>query len=93
MGLDLAPTATFQLFVKNGLEHNALGFLVSTQDNQPRETSQGLAPVPGPRLYDRSYGMDSAMFWMCQNCCAQIVVVKWLRHSGQYQFCCACHVV
>lgn len=40
------------------------------------ETSRGLAAVPGAHLYDRSNCMDSAMIWMCQNCCAQIVVVK-----------------
>lgn len=76
MCLDLAPTATFQLFVKNGLEHNALGSLVSTQDNNPGKH---------PRAWHRSLAlgcMTAVTVWTvpCSGC-ARIAVLRlwWLN--------------
>lgn len=62
----LASTATFHPLFRIRLKHDSPVSLGSTPDNRPSEASGGLAPVPGPRLYNRSDCTEGAMFGICQ---------------------------
>lgn len=62
----LASTATFHPLFRIRLEHVSPVSLGSTPDNRPAEVSWNLAPVPGPRLYNRSGCTEGAMVGMCQ---------------------------
>lgn len=71
--MELAPCvfvldspATFHPLFRISLQLDSPASLGSTPDNRPTEASWGLAPVPGPRLYNRSGCTEGAMFGIRQ---------------------------